>query len=212
MKSEKIALHLDNTKFIHVMILFFTAISANEQGQTQVIIIAGTDRGTKTSSVAYDPTGKTSCMVNDVKGPARIGSQATGDTGQTLESNIFPLLCGGCNGTCEMDSNEVPKNVLNSCLKLTSDGTWIPNKKDMLENRVDFSMNIFNNTAISIGGRDGVNKYGTNTIESFDFVSQIWYLLPNIPVRIYGHCSVIYNQALLIIMGGVQNGKVNVNF
>ena len=70
---------------------------------------------------------------------------------------------------------------------------------------------MVNNQAVAVGGLDGSSKKGTKTSEIFDVITGNWSSLENLPVNIYGHCGVPYNQTFLMVLGGVQDGKVRKN-
>ena len=76
--------------------------------------------------------------------------------------------------------------------------------------RSNFTLNAINGQIFAIGGRNftGRKDMGIQTVEVFDYSRWSDKLIEDIPVPIHSHCTVAYNSTLLVVIAGVQNGKV----
>ena len=189
--------------------LIYSVSLAREKINHQLVITAGTQIPTKILSEAFDPEDKTLCDVQTVPDRFKFASSSTV---LSSDGNVFPLICGGCTN-CTMKHakgalENLKSNVQKACIRLTSNGKW-ERQNDMMQARVQFSLsNMENNHAVAVGGLDGNSKQGTKTSEIFDVTTGKWSSMEDLPVNIYGHCAVPYNQTFLIVLGGVQDGKV----
>ena len=174
------------------------------------MINAGKQTPTSVLSEVFDPGDKTSCNVKNFPYATKFG-ESTGIAASYEHS--FSLICGGCKGTClkmlsKGQLKNLEGNVQKLCATLSKNGSWYK-IQEMRQPRVQFSLNKMDeNKVISVGGLDGNSAVGTNTAEMFDFITGNWSPLPNLSLPIFGHCAIAYNNTLLVILGGKQDGEV----
>ena len=187
-----------------------SATQSQKNVSYQIVINAGIQNPTSMLSEVFDPGDKTSCNVENFPYPIKFGLSTVVSTSY---KDAIPLICGGCKGACSKmhstgEFKSLEGNVQKQCTALAKNGSWYK-IQDMLQPRVQFSLNrIEENKVIAVGGLDGTSPMGTNSAEMFDFITENWTPLPNLPTSIFGHCTITYNKTLLVILGGKQNGRV----
>ena len=133
---------------------------------------------------------KTKCNVNSLPYPVDYAAGVFSVIGR------HALICGGRN------KDGV---VLNSCLILTNDGKW-EKSTNMEYARAKYTINEINGAIVAIGGINNKDEFGLPSAELFK--DNRWSMLEGLDVDIHSHCTVVYDDVTLLVMGGIQNGKV----
>ena len=182
----------------------------NLEGQI-VITSGGMNLMNGNSPFVVDPNNLTECKVKNMPISALFGSGIFASDHEASEG--YSMICGGCIEDCSknsfqhIDENELKSHQISKhCFRLAKDGSWHAGP-NLRERRMSFTLTrISNNSIISIGGLNGENDRGTNTVEIMH--RNQWNPVDVAPVKIHGHCTVEDNKNNLIILGGVQNGRV----
>ena len=107
------------------------------------------------------------------------------DVPKTVENHKTVYSSGG-SITCD---------YRNGCYRLTKNLTWI--SFPSFKTNVDFSMNEINNTLFVIGS-DGYN----GSLLYINLENGTEWTRKYLPFRIWGHCSVVINNAEIMVIGG----------
>ena len=138
----------------------------------------------------------TSCKVQNLPKPLQFSAGVF----DSQKEDSFPLICGG---SSYLDNNT------NSCWKLEKSGDWTT-ISSMKYKRSNFTLNAIDGRIFAIGGKNftGENDMGLQDVEIFDYSKWSDKVIEDIPVPIHSHCTVAYNSTLLVVIAGVQYGKV----
>lgn len=116
-------------------------------------------------------------------------------------SGIHGMICGG---------EDDKLNILSNCWHLNPDGAWTAGN-DMLDPKKYFSMNKVEDEIIAIGGHS-TSDHSLSSIERLLLTNdEGWSRMNDAPIDIYRHCTVMRDTSYLMIIGGIQNGQVNLN-
>ena len=156
-----------------------------------VVIAGGLNVGRNNLDITevVDVDNNTNCMVG-----GRISIPLNGASG------INSMFCGG---------EDWNSNILSSCWQLNPNGTWSV-AEDMLEPRVDFSLNQVEDEIIAIGGSTTYNVILRSTERLLLTNDAGWSRMNDAPFGVTRHCAVMLNTSYLMIIGGIQNSQVNV--